>query len=231
MPSHIDTLSHDDAKKLMDSNFLGIEEVQQAFNMKFDEKQLNILSEIPFSKELIEECKNTHILTALCPLTLQTIIDKGEGAGIKIHWKGFPQYRVKAFNEVMKIKTLWGFGDHIASWALIPKKATMEKSKELLWRPNLSQELFAIIGQYINSGQDILKSDGGFVKIEEPVIEYEDNNRIDYSHPIITLDKEILISWHNIHSYTKDDLTRTNPNHYNDNFIMEHGFFFGYFPK
>lgn len=64
------------ARLIMGKNFLGIEEVEQRFGVRFSEKELAQLAEIPWSEQELLERKDTHILFPGYPLTILDIRDK-----------------------------------------------------------------------------------------------------------------------------------------------------------
>lgn len=64
------TCSQRRAHKIMGDNFFGVEEAIERFRIKPTQKQLKVLSEIPFSEATLEECKDTHVLAAVFPLSI-----------------------------------------------------------------------------------------------------------------------------------------------------------------
>jgi hypothetical protein len=63
-------------EKIMGDNFFGIEEAIKYFGVKPTSEQLSILSKIPFPEEILRECKDTHILVAVFPLSIHEIYGK-----------------------------------------------------------------------------------------------------------------------------------------------------------
>ncbi|MCX6781319.1 MAG: hypothetical protein NT003_04390 [Candidatus Magasanikbacteria bacterium] len=59
--------SHAAARTIMGDNFLGLEEVELVFGVRFSKAQRAQLAEIPFSAELLRECAQTHVLAAGFP--------------------------------------------------------------------------------------------------------------------------------------------------------------------
>jgi hypothetical protein len=60
------------AREIMGRNFLGTKEVEEHFG-ELSPEQEEALSIIPFSKETLEECKDTHILVADIGLSIMDI--------------------------------------------------------------------------------------------------------------------------------------------------------------
>ncbi|MEK9170563.1 MAG: hypothetical protein AAB674_02870 [Patescibacteria group bacterium] len=64
------------AREVMGRNCFGIKEAIKHFGVNPSKQQLAALSEVPFSEETLEECKNTHILVAVFPLSILDIRGK-----------------------------------------------------------------------------------------------------------------------------------------------------------
>ena len=58
------------ARKIMGKNMFGVEEAIRHFDIKPSRQQLSILSEVPFSEETLQACKNSHVLVAVFPLSI-----------------------------------------------------------------------------------------------------------------------------------------------------------------
>lgn len=56
--------SHISACNLMDANYIGIPEACKRLKITLTEEQLQSLEEIPFSEDVLRECKDTHVLVA-----------------------------------------------------------------------------------------------------------------------------------------------------------------------
>lgn len=64
------------AREIMGVNFFGIEEAVQHFGVKPTAKQLEKLAQIPFDQATLEQCKNSHALVAVFPLSIVNILAK-----------------------------------------------------------------------------------------------------------------------------------------------------------
>ncbi len=69
-------ISQKSARKIMGKNFFGIEEAGRYFRVNITPQQRKTLLEIPFSKTVLEEAKDSHILVAVFPLSPLTIDSK-----------------------------------------------------------------------------------------------------------------------------------------------------------
>jgi hypothetical protein len=76
------------AREIMGRNFLGTKEVEEHFG-ELSPEQEEALSIIPFSKETIEECKDTHILVADIGLSIMDITKLKNCKGLIFEYNGF----------------------------------------------------------------------------------------------------------------------------------------------
>lgn len=67
---HDPTPSQRIAGAIMSRNFLGIEAVTHCLQLQFSDEQMQQLNEIPFSENLLQECRDSHILVAGFPLSI-----------------------------------------------------------------------------------------------------------------------------------------------------------------
>lgn len=68
-----ETASQNRARMIMGEAFWGIAEVANACGVEFNQAQLATLAQIPFSADVLEECKDTHILCPFPGLSLNEI--------------------------------------------------------------------------------------------------------------------------------------------------------------
>jgi hypothetical protein len=87
MPEEPIFLTQEQARDIMGRNFLGTEEVKKYFG-ELSPEQEEALSIIPFSKETLEECKDTHILVADIGLSIMDMVGLKNYKGLfhKNHW-------------------------------------------------------------------------------------------------------------------------------------------------
>ncbi len=70
------TTSQRRTREIMGRNMFGIEEAIKLFGVNPTKQQFAALSEIPFSEATLEECKDTHILVAIFPLSILEVRSK-----------------------------------------------------------------------------------------------------------------------------------------------------------
>jgi len=70
------TTSQKRAREIMGKNFFGIEEAIKHFRVNPTKQQLDALAEIPLLEAVLQECKDTHVLVAVFPLSILEIRGK-----------------------------------------------------------------------------------------------------------------------------------------------------------
>jgi hypothetical protein len=78
------TKSYQDAKGIMGPNFLGIEEVEQAFGVKYSEGDRTKLAQIPFDEKILRTCKDTHLLISGFPMSINDVRKKVSGKATQL---------------------------------------------------------------------------------------------------------------------------------------------------
>ena len=64
------------AREIMGENFFGIEESKRFFGVNPSRWQIWRISRIPFSEEMLDACKDTHILSSVFPITIPDFYNK-----------------------------------------------------------------------------------------------------------------------------------------------------------
>ncbi len=67
---------HAAQRAIMGSNFLGIEEVERAFGVKYTPVQRAKLATIPFSEDVLRACSETHVLVAGFSMSVNDVREK-----------------------------------------------------------------------------------------------------------------------------------------------------------
>ncbi|MGC3971620.1 MAG: hypothetical protein QM775_31030 [Pirellulales bacterium] len=94
-----DTPSQVRARHIMGRNFLGLEEVRRGYAIALPVDQL---AEIPFSDETLQACKDTHVLVAGAPLSVNEIRTIATSDFSNTDW-----YQREAFANDKKVGTQW----------------------------------------------------------------------------------------------------------------------------
>lgn len=116
------------ARTIMGSNFFGVEEAIKYFNINPSQKKLRVFEQIPWSKKKLEECKDTHILIAVFPISIikmGKIVNKKDKKIFDDRWM--------AFSEFAKYKGRIG-------WELVRKDLIPGSNKKWDNMPSTSEE-------------------------------------------------------------------------------------------
>jgi hypothetical protein len=168
------------AREIMGKNFFGIEEVQKHFGVSFSKRQLAYMAEIPFSEEVLRECKDTHILVAYAPMAIVAV--RAKAATVKLPSKCY-----------MFCQNDWYDNDTVVNdagvleWHLV-RKTSVPDSNLKTWQgqqnlldpeidetPEANVMVYTIIGYFLNTGERLfekecvrtrtLESDGSHVYV------------------------------------------------------------------
>ena len=104
---YIQTESQIDAQAIMGNNYLGPEVAIKHFNVFFTCTELQSLTNVPFSGERLEKCKDTHFLIAIPSLTIVDMLNHYPSFFVENYW-----YKYNPFANVCAI----------SAWYLINKK-------------------------------------------------------------------------------------------------------------
>lgn len=166
---------HKVARRIMGKNFYGIEEVVKCLRINPPDSQIFAdLREIPFSEQVLDAHKDTHILIAHFPLSLQKLWDicYGKDKDQKI-LRGLP------FN--FQQSRIFDKSDSNAHWRLVRKKpiensvsknwdeqkALLSKNEEV---PGIEFVVYIIICHFLATGERLLED--VLVRCINPIYEY-----------------------------------------------------------
>jgi len=142
------------AQRIMSKNFFGIEDAIKHFGIKPTEEQFETLSEIPYSEDVLEECKDTHILVAIFPISILEIRKRVDSN--LFYKQGWYDHQ-----EFAKEKG-------VLRWKLI-RKVPVPDSTSKTWKkqlklinnneevPTAQEMVYAIMGYYLKNGEQLFK--------------------------------------------------------------------------
>ncbi|MFA5052519.1 MAG: hypothetical protein WC565_00440 [Parcubacteria group bacterium] len=150
------TTSQRQAREIMGSNMFGIEESIAQFGVRPTKEQLDVLAEVPFTEDTLKECRKTHVLVSVFPLSILDIRGRVEHELFEDHADAWINGQAFA-NER---------GD--ASWCLIRKtpvdgstyrdwfgqQALLAKNEET---PTTRAMTYMIIGHYLTTGERLFE--------------------------------------------------------------------------
>ncbi len=154
-------VSQQKALAIMGNNFFGIQEATTHFAAKWNQKQLDALATVPFSDEVLEACKETHVLVAGYPMTILKIREKAKRAKKgKLFYSGEdPWYNNENFARQAKVEVRW----------YLISKTPVDKSINKSWSvqqnqlnsqaetPKACVMVYTIIGHFFNTGERLFK--------------------------------------------------------------------------
>jgi hypothetical protein len=144
------------SREIMAKNFFGVEEAIMHFGVNPSKQQLAALAEVPFTEAVLEECKNTHVLVAVFPLSILEIRGK-DGKLFYSHEDAW--YNKQAFAKDR--------GE--AAWHLVRKtpvanstSKTWDEQQALLAKneetPTARVMTYTIIGHFLATGERLFEN-------------------------------------------------------------------------
>jgi len=148
------TTSQKRAREIMGRIF-GIEEAIKHFRINPNRQQLASLSEVPFSEAVLEQCKDTHVLVAVLPISILEIRGKVQDKGL---FYGQDWYDKEQFaNERGEV-----------TWQLV-RKTPVDNSFSKNWQeqqallgeddevPTAQVMVYTIIGHFLATGERLFE--------------------------------------------------------------------------
>ena len=134
----------------------GIEEAVQHFGVKPTRTQLSALAEIPFTEAELRECKDTHILVAVFPMSILEIRGKVSGSQRLFYDQGW--YNKQVFAKE-KGKTEWRLVrktpiDSSISKTWPEQQALLSDKEET---PSAQVMVYTIIGHFLATGERLFE--------------------------------------------------------------------------
>lgn len=145
------------ARKIMGENYFGIGEAMDYFGVNPTKQQLAYLAEVPFSKETLVACKDTHVLVAIFSLSIidiRSIVDKSE--------------QNLLYNRDWYDKQVFAQDKGDVGWQLV-RKTPVEKSTSKEWNeqrtllstneevPNTRVLVYTVIGHFLVTGERLFE--------------------------------------------------------------------------
>jgi len=153
-------ISQDLGKTIMGENFFGIEDAVNYFSITPPEQELLFLEKIPFTEEVLKTCKDTHILTAVFPLS---IIDIYSRVDPKLFYKHKDDKKLSYIDRLFA-KTKNKLGWHLVRKTPVSnsfKKTWLEQQKSISFDeeiPEIQIMVYVMIGHFLKTGERLLTS-------------------------------------------------------------------------
>ncbi|MBU6321303.1 MAG: hypothetical protein KGI78_00395 [Patescibacteria group bacterium] len=149
--------SQQKAREIMGAGMFGVEDAIKHFGVNPSKTQLAALAEVPFTEEALAECKDTHVLFAVFPLSILDIRAQVKGEPSRLF------YDQTWYNKEAFAKDRGEIG-----WYLI-RKTPVENSTSKSWdeqqallstddeTPKAQAMVYAIIGHYKATGERLFE--------------------------------------------------------------------------
>lgn len=150
------------ACEIMGKNFLGIEETQKHFDFIFSNRQLAYMDEVPFSEEVLCECKKTHILVAYAPMSIAAICAKTASVKLPAKQHMFHKHDWDDDDDE-KRNSVCALEWYLVRKTPVPRSAgkTWETQQKLLGlndeTPEAGVMVYTIIGHFLNTGERLFE--------------------------------------------------------------------------
>jgi hypothetical protein len=158
------SVSQAKAREIMGKNFFGIEEAQKHFGVIFSKRQLAYMAEIPFSEEVLNKYKDTHILVAYAPMAIVAVRARTASVKLPPKHRMFCEQNWYDNNEV-------GNSAGTLEWHLV-RKTSVPKSKSKTWQeqqdlldrkidetPEANVMVYTIIGHFLATGERLFENE------------------------------------------------------------------------
>lgn len=144
-------------REIMGWNFFGIEEAIKHFGVNSSRAQTAALSEVPFTEDVLEFCKDTHVLVAVFPISILDI--RG-----KVERKLFDGHEDSWYNKEVFAKDRGEIGWRMVRKTPVPysisknwdeQQALLDKNEET---PSAQVMAYTIIGHYLATGEHLFEN-------------------------------------------------------------------------
>ncbi len=154
--------NHIRARQIMGKNFFGPDDAIKHFGIRPTLQQFGYLAEIPFSKEVLTVCKDTHILVAVFPISIIDIWDKVKGIKLPSGQKAF-FYKQDWYNGQAFAGEKGELG-----WQLV-RKTPADNSLNRYWNqqqkllgkedetPKVQVMVYTIIGHFLSTSERLFQ--------------------------------------------------------------------------
>ncbi|MDQ5931523.1 MAG: hypothetical protein QG607_224 [Patescibacteria group bacterium] len=155
--------NHAWARVIMGTNFLGLEEVEKAFGVKYTANQRQQLATIPFDEATLKACADTHVLIAGFPMSINDIRKsknvKGNAAKLFDSLFGNVWYEQQSFANV-SVEVRWFLLrkkpiDQSTSKTYEEQYRLIPQGEENSWARDV---VFATIVLFLTAGERLYKS-------------------------------------------------------------------------
>ncbi len=144
------------AREIMGCNMFGIEEAIRYFGVNPSRQQTAALADIPFTEETLRQCKNSHVLAAIFPLSILDVRSKvydGQRLFYSQDWfnkESFAKDRGETEWRLVRKTSV----DNSTSKTWSEQQALLSDKEET---PEARVVVYAIIGHFLNAGERLFE--------------------------------------------------------------------------
>jgi hypothetical protein len=145
------------AREILGKNFFGVEEAIKHFGVNPTKQQLAFLAEVPFNEAVLQECKNSHILVAVFPMSILDI--RG-----KVDRKLFYSHEEARCNKQAFAKDCGEIDWHLVRKTPVPNSTYKfwSEQQNLLTKneetPKAQVMTYTIIGHYLSTDERLFQN-------------------------------------------------------------------------
>jgi len=141
------------AREIMGRNMFGIEEAIQHFGVNPTKREVAVLSEIPFSEETLEACKDSHVLIAVFQMSILDIRSKGK-LFYNQDWYNEESFaKEKGETEWKLVRKTWVANSTSKTWP--EQQALLANNEEM---PTARTMVYTIIGHFLATGERLFEN-------------------------------------------------------------------------
>lgn len=143
-------------REIMGKNFFGVKEAIKHFGVTPSKQQLIYLAKIPFTEDVLESCKDTHVLVAVFPMSILDICGKVE----RNLFHRYNDARLKQVFVQDKGDVGWRLVRKVPVDDLVNKtwseqQALLPKEEEI---PKAQVMVYTIIGHFLATGERLFEN-------------------------------------------------------------------------
>ncbi len=147
------TASQKRVREIMGKDFFGVEEAIKHFGVNPTRSQFAALSEVPFSEEVLLQCKDTHVLVAVFPLSILEIREKVQGLFYQQDWYDKQSFAAEKGETCWQLVRKTEVSDSTSkNWQ--EQQALLGKDDET---PTAQVMVYTIIGYHLNTGERLFE--------------------------------------------------------------------------
>jgi hypothetical protein len=141
------------ASEIMGRNMFGIEEAIQHFGVNPTKREVAVLSEIPFSEETLEACKDSHVLIAVFQMSILDIRSKGKLFYNQDCYNEESSAKEKGETEWKLVRKTWVANSTSKTWP--EQQALLANNEEM---PTARTMVYTIIGHFLATGERLFEN-------------------------------------------------------------------------